>query len=273
MATLSTAYDAQSTPIVMDRAWEKVNQERSNKMGNSSSMLCSGAKIKSTYFATSRQTLLTALELSRAYQRILTDDHSLARHMNVPLMSDILAEKISHLFSEARPHILEIGAEEKSNDITWVDVIREGSFHTEHQNEKFRLRLRNREAVVEMTQFDYDLILSGMPWKLVHPQSHASDILAEISAIDLVASEMRIWKGIVAKISETIDDTLKRLTEKLNKVDESDIAQHPSQQSAFLPEANPQDVAAGDGSPDTMSSGKKRTCEPHLEDPPSRRRI
>lgn len=183
----------------MDRDLEQANQERSNKHGNSSSMLCSGASIKSTYFASSRQALITALELSQAYQRILKDDHSLARHMNVPLMSDILAEKISHLFSEARPRVLEIGANESSNEITWVDAIREGSFHTEHENEKYRLRLRNREAVVEMTQFDYDLILSGMPWKLVHPQSHPSDILAEISAIDLVASEMRVWKGIVAE--------------------------------------------------------------------------
>jgi hypothetical protein len=119
--------------------------------------------------------------------------------MYLPLMSDILAEKISHLFSNARPHILEMGEGDNNDDITWVDVIREGSFYAEQQNEKYCFRLRNREALFEMTQFDYDLILSGIPWKLVHPQSHANDILAEISAIDLIMSEMRLWKSIAAK--------------------------------------------------------------------------
>jgi hypothetical protein len=57
--------------------------------------------------------------------------------MNVPLMSDILAEKISHLFSDSRPHILEIEERDYNHDITWIDVIREGPFHAERQNEKY----------------------------------------------------------------------------------------------------------------------------------------
>lgn len=119
--------------------------------------------------------------------------------MNVPLMSDILAEKVSHLFSDARPHVLEIEEGENNDGITWIEVIREGPFQAEQKDEKYRFRLHNREALFEMTQFDYDLILSGIPWRLVHPQSHTSDVLAEISAIDIMASEMRLWKGIAVK--------------------------------------------------------------------------
>lgn len=119
--------------------------------------------------------------------------------MNMPLRSDILAEKISCLFSEARPHTLEIEEVHSGACISWIDVIREGQFDVEKQNDKCRFRLRDRKAVCEMTQFDYDLIVSGLPRKLVHPESHTSDILAEISAIDLMTSEMEVWKVISAK--------------------------------------------------------------------------
>lgn len=42
-----------------------------------------------------------------------------------------------------------------------------------------------------MALFDFNLIIPGLPRKLVHPEMDTSDILAEISAIDLLASEMK----------------------------------------------------------------------------------
>lgn len=88
-------------------------------------------------------------------------------YMNIPLMCDILAEKISYLFSEVRPHILESEDKDCDNCISWIDVIREGPLQAEQHNEKYRFRLRDRLEVFEMTQFDYDLIVSGLPRKLL----------------------------------------------------------------------------------------------------------
>jgi hypothetical protein len=148
---------------------------------------------------TLKLTLLSALGKYKTYQNALQDGHSVARYMNIPLMSDVLAEKISYLSSEVRPHILESGGEDCVNCISWVDVIREGPLRAEKHNEKYRFRVQNRREVFEMTQFDFNLILSGLPRKLVHPETHTSDILAEISAIDLLASEMRAWKSASAE--------------------------------------------------------------------------
>jgi hypothetical protein len=119
--------------------------------------------------------------------------------MNIPLMSDILAEKISYLFSEVRPHIRDSEDKDSDNCISWVDVVREDPFEVERHDEKYRFRLSDRQGVFEMTQFDYDFILSGLPRKLINPQTHTGDILAEISAIDLLTSEMRAWRGVAAE--------------------------------------------------------------------------
>lgn len=157
---------------------------------------------------TLRLTLLSALEISKSYQKALQDGYSVARYMNMPLMSDILAEKISNLFSEVRPHILESEDKDCDNCISWIDVIREGPLQAEQHNEKYRFRLRNRREVFEMTQFDFNLVLSGLPRKLVHPETHTSDILAEINAIDLLSSEVRAWKSAAAESKLSPDSGL-----------------------------------------------------------------
>lgn len=128
--------------------------------------------------------------------------------MNIPLICDILAEKISYLFSEVRPHILESEDKDCDNCINWTDVIREGPLQAEQYNKKYRFRLRDRREVFEMTQFDYELILSGLPRKLVYPETYTSDILAEISAIDLLTSEMRAWKSAAAESKLSPDNGL-----------------------------------------------------------------
>ncbi|OGE47664.1 hypothetical protein PENARI_c039G01478 [Penicillium arizonense] len=170
-----------------------------------------------------RLTLLSALANSKSYQKVLQGGHNLARFMNIPLMSDILAEKISYLFSEVCPHIRDSEDKDSENCISWVDVVREDPFEVEQHNEKYRFRLSDRQGVFEMTQFDYDFILSGLPRKLINPQTHTGDILAEISAIDLLTSEMKAWRGVAAEISETIDDTLHRLSERLIKLEDLDV--------------------------------------------------
>ncbi|KUM57412.1 hypothetical protein ACN42_g9773 [Penicillium freii] len=230
---------------------------------------------KSQHMDTLRLTLLSALENSKSHQNALQDGHSVARYMNIPLMCDILAEKISYLFSEVRPHILESEDKDCDNCINWTDVIREGPLQAEQHNEKYRFRLRGRREVFEMTQFDYDLILSGLPRKLVHPETHTSDILAEISAIDLLTSEMRAWKSAAAEITKNIDDSLNRLTERLNKLEDLDVPecllQEPLVASPGTNMGNGTPCRGSNGAPMTRSSGKKRRCEPDLEDQSSRK--
>ncbi|KAJ6009015.1 hypothetical protein N7522_004031 [Penicillium canescens] len=235
----------------------------------SSTLRLNGEQSNSQQMDSLRLTLLSALSNSKSYQKCLQDGHSLARFMNIPLMSDILAEKVSYLFSDVRPHLRDSEDKDSDNCISWIDVVREDPCQVEQHNEKYRFRLPNRRGVFEMTQFDYDLILSGLPRKLINPQMHTGDILAEISAVDVVTSEMRAWRGVAAEISETIDDTLHRLSERLIYLEDLDVPECLFQEPLVaLPGANVESGTPGHGSnsaPMTRSNGTKRTCEPHLE--------
>ncbi|KAJ5465992.1 hypothetical protein N7530_009779 [Penicillium desertorum] len=154
-------------------------------------------------------------------------------------------------------HSRECG-EDCGNGISWVDVIREGPLQAEKHNEKYRFRLQNRREVFETTQFDFNLIVSRLPRKLVHPETHTSDILAEISAIDLLASEVRAWKSAAAEVTENIDDSLNRLTERLNKLEDIDVPGCLFQEPIVANTGNGTPCPGSNSAPMTRSSGKKR---------------
>lgn len=60
-------------------------------------------KIRLRHFYPSRQKLLFVRELLRSYQAMLDGENSFARMFNVPLMSDVLVERITRLFVNHAP--------------------------------------------------------------------------------------------------------------------------------------------------------------------------
>ena len=153
-------------------------------------------KIRLRHFYPSRQRLLFVRELLRSYQAMLQEDNSFARAYNVPLMSDVLAEKVVRLFSEARPKILEAC----HDDVSWVDIVRERSIEVKrHDSGKYQYFLPNRRVLLEISEFDHSLILSGIPRQLIHPKSHPNDVQAERNTLDLMAKELSSWNDILVK--------------------------------------------------------------------------
>ena len=153
-------------------------------------------KIRLRHFYPSRQRLLFVHELLWSYQTMLQRDNSFARVFNVPLVSDVLAAKVARLFSEARPKVLEAYHE----DVSWVDVVREGSIEVKrHDSGKYQYFLPKRRVLLEMTEFDHSLILSGIPRQLIHPRSHPSDVQAERNTLDLMAKELSSWNDIIVE--------------------------------------------------------------------------
>lgn len=177
----------------MDSSYEEEILEDDNRQYDSS--LDSGEeKIRLRHFYPSRQKLLFVRELLRSYQARLDGDNSFARMFNVPLMSDVLAERIARLFSESRPKVLEAC----NDDINWVDVVRECLVEVKrHDNGMYQYYLPKRKALVEMSEFDHCLVLSGIPRQLVHPKSHPSDVQAERRTLELLAKEISSWNDII----------------------------------------------------------------------------
>lgn len=110
-------------------------------------------------------------------------------------MCDSLAEKLTGLFSEPRPNVLE----SCNNDISWANIVRESSLEVRPSADgKFQYYLPNRKALLEVSEYDHHLIQSSLPRQLLHPQSHPSDVQAEKDALDLMAKEISSWGEILS---------------------------------------------------------------------------
>jgi hypothetical protein len=152
------------------------------------------AQIRSRHFDSSRQRILSVLEQSQSYQSYLQGEKSLSQLFHVPLVCDTLAEKVMLLFSELRPRVLEVDHEACDKYIDWVDVVRDKMYESKRQDDgKYHCRLQNCKSWIEISEFDYNLLLSGLPQQLVHPFSHTSDVLAEIETMRLAATEIFSW--------------------------------------------------------------------------------
>lgn len=164
------------------------------------------AQIRSRYFDCSRQILLSVLEQSKSFQSYLQGEKSLSQHFHVPLMCDTLAENVMLLFSELRPRVLEVDHEACDKYIDWVDVLHDKMYESERQDDgKYHCRLQNCGSWIEISEFDYNLILSGLPQQLVHPFSHTSDVLAEIETLRLATAEISSWNKIALECGYAFD--------------------------------------------------------------------
>ena len=80
-------------------------------------------KIRARFFHRPHQDLLLIRKWLQELQGIVNSDHSLVRFFQVPFMSDALAQRMTYMFTDPRPKILEAC----SDEISWVDVVRESS--------------------------------------------------------------------------------------------------------------------------------------------------
>ena len=112
------------------------DQERTFKDGDSvysSSLGPCEEKIRARFFHRPHQDLLLIRKWLQELQGIVSRDHSLVRFFQVLYMSDALAQRMPCMFTDPRPKILEAC----SDDISWVDVVRESSPEVKYQEGKY----------------------------------------------------------------------------------------------------------------------------------------
>lgn len=79
------------------------------------------------------RTLRSTLELLQSYQTVLQADKNLARLFEVPLASDLKAERLQSLFTEKNPRVLE--ADQARCTIHWADVVLSLTYESEQQTD------------------------------------------------------------------------------------------------------------------------------------------
>lgn len=136
---------------------------------------------------------LASLELSATYLVVLGRGESLARYLDVPLLSDFVEEKFSKLFSTCSPHLAEADNAQGSNMLSWVDVIREfNPAQVEHtDNGTYRFPIQG--LLVRISETDYAIIQSGILQKLINLWPDARDVQEELETVELAIAEVSEW--------------------------------------------------------------------------------
>lgn len=140
------------------------------------------------HFQPSQDKLCSILQQSQSHLRALVGRESFAGFLNVSLMSDMLAKKTEVIFEAPRPCVLQPENGEAGVDISWLDVVKEKNYQAEHKGHGiYHFHMRDRDVIVQLSTFQHNMILSGLPRKLVQPWSYEKDVQMELYSLALAA--------------------------------------------------------------------------------------
>ncbi|KAJ5704406.1 hypothetical protein N7536_000095 [Penicillium majusculum] len=217
------------------------------------------------HFKPVQDKLSLVLQHSRSHYRALAGRESFAGFLNVPLISDVLVKTIEAMFEAPKPCVLQLQTGEASANIDWLDVVKERNCQAEYKgNEIYHFHMRDRGVIVQLSAFQHNMILSGLPRKLVQPWSYERDVQTELNTLALTAemvSRMNQLASQVIKTNNTVLEEILRRDRILRRNPE------PSQRSGGSPfplesakePATFTPVQVGPGSLDGMTVETQRT--------------
>ncbi|KAJ6038420.1 uncharacterized protein N7446_005220 [Penicillium canescens] len=189
--------------------------------------------VYSAHFKPFQDKLSSVLQHSRSHFRALAGRESFAGFLNVPLMSDALVKTIEVMFEAARPRVLQLRNDEVNANIHWLDVIKESDYQAEYKgNGIYHFHMRDRGAIVQLSAFQHNMILSGLPRKLVQPWSYEKDVQTELNTLALAAEMTSLMNELaseIIKVNNTVLEEILRRDRILRRNSE------PSQRSRGSP--------------------------------------
>ncbi|OQD76779.1 hypothetical protein PENANT_c117G01551 [Penicillium antarcticum] len=222
--------------------------------------------LRRRHFIPSQEKLRSILELSLSYRRVLDEDMHLARHLGLPLMSNTMAKNIDAIFKSPRPQLIEVVSACEDN-ITWSDVADANYNPVPQEDGSYHLWISSRKATVGLSEFDHNLLLSGVIQQLVHPLSYEPDVQMERDALFLATSEITAWNQIASELVETNKYLLEKLKEKANSLS-SQESMNPEAQVPDCPEhvvAESQNTSSSKGGTKNFANNGK-AWDPYAKD-------
>ena len=160
--------------------------------------------VYSEHFRPFQDKLSSVLQHSRSHFRALVGPESFAGFLNVPLMSDALVKTIEVMFEAAKPRVLQLRNDEVNANIHWLDVIKESDYQAEYKgNGIYHFHMRDRGAIVQLSAFQHNMILSGLPRKLVQPWSYEKDVRTELNTLALAAEMTSLMNKLASECKQT----------------------------------------------------------------------
>ncbi|OGE47051.1 hypothetical protein PENARI_c070G04274 [Penicillium arizonense] len=189
--------------------------------------------VYSEHFKPFQDKLSLVLQHSRSHFMALAGRESFAGFLNVPLISDVLVKTIEMMFEAPKPCVLQLQNDEVSANINWLDVIKERDYQAEYKgNGIYHFHMRDRGVIVMLSAFQHNMILSGLPRKLVQPWSYEKDVQTELNTLALAAEMTSLANELaseIIKVNNTVLEEILRRDRILRRNPE------PSQRSAGSP--------------------------------------
>ncbi|KAJ6019978.1 hypothetical protein N7522_000053 [Penicillium canescens] len=177
--------------------------------------------------------LSSVLQRSRSHFTALAERESFAAFLSVPLISDVPVKKIEGMFETPKPRVLLLQNDEASANINWLDVVKEKNYQAEYKgNGNYHFHMLDWGVIVQLSAFQHNMILSGLPRKLVQPWSYEKDVQTELSTLALAAEMTSLENHLaseVIKVNNTVLEEILRRHRDLRRRPE------PNQRSAGSP--------------------------------------
>ena len=92
------------------------------------------------------------------------------------------------MFEAPKPYVLQLHNDEASANINWLDVVKERNYEAEYKgNGTYHFHMRDRGVIVQLSAFQHNMVLSGLPRKLIQPWSYEKDVQTELNTLALTA--------------------------------------------------------------------------------------
>ncbi|KAJ6033853.1 uncharacterized protein N7446_007855 [Penicillium canescens] len=167
------------------------------------------------HFQPSEDTLGFVLKQSQSYLRALAGRESFAGFLNVSLMSDILVKRTEVIFDAPSPCVLQSENGEASTNISWLDVVKAKNYQAEHTgNGVYHFHMRDRGVIVQLSTFQHNMLLSGLPRKLVQPWSYEKDVQMEMYTLALAAEMTSLMNQFASEVIKANNTVLEEIAKR-----------------------------------------------------------
>lgn len=152
------------------------------------------------HFQPSQDMLSFVLEQSQSHLKALAGRESFARFLDVSLISDILAKRTEVIFEAPSPCVFRSDKDAAGANISWLDVVNEKNYQAEHQgNGIYHFHMRDKGVIVQLSTFQHNMILSGLPRQLVQPWSYEKDVQMELCSLALAAEMTSVMNQLASE--------------------------------------------------------------------------
>lgn len=147
-----------------------------------------------------QERLCLALKESQDILDQFEKNASLAVVYNAPMIGVNLMKGIDAIFGSPSPKIIQLENGTMQRTITWLDVLNADRSKIElKEAEVYHYYLHYFNATAELSDFQHNMMISGLPQKLIQPWYYKRDVQTELYTLSFTAEMVAISNQLASK--------------------------------------------------------------------------